>query len=269
MKLMEQEIANGRLSEESLRYAVQQVNLQGYVILEGVLPRDLVAELRSSFDKVFAAYLHQLDDSKKGENSPKGRNRYLTHLPFRLPFIDPRVITNPLALSVIDAILGDNSICGYLAADTPLPDSDYQNVHRDCPPLFPGHPTVVPAYALVLNINLVDFRQDNGPLEYWPGTHLIPENVGKLNEAAQGIASVPAIMPAGSLFIRDVRMWHRGTPNRSVEMRPNMALIYRRPWNYRESEPRLGIPQETFAGLSDRAKKLFRQENIGGPLVTY
>jgi hypothetical protein len=57
-----------------------------------------------------------------------------------------------------------------------------------------------------------------------------------------------------------------GTPNRSDQLRPNMALIYSRPWlsvNY----PKIGIPQETFDGLGERAKRLFRLENIGGPLV--
>ena len=37
-------------------------------------------------------------------------------------------------------------------------------------------------------------------------------------------------MPAGSVLVRDIRTWHRGTPNRSETARPNLAMIYSRPW---------------------------------------
>jgi hypothetical protein len=79
--------------------------------------------------------------------------------------------------------------------------------------------------------------------------------------------SESALMPAGSLLIRDMRMWHRGTPNRSNEPRPNMALIYSRFWLRESNYPQIGIPRETYASLSERAKRLFRFENIGGALV--
>jgi ectoine hydroxylase-related dioxygenase (phytanoyl-CoA dioxygenase family) len=127
-------------------------------------------------------------------------------------------------------------------------------------------PLSLPAYSVVVNIPLVDFTPENGPLEIWPGgTHLMPGKVD-MAELAPAMRSEPVLMPAGSLLIRDMRMWHRGTPNRSDHLRPNMALIYSRPWlsvNY----PKIGIPQETFDGLGERAKRLFRLENIGGPLV--
>jgi hypothetical protein len=63
-----------------------------------------------------------------------------------------------------------------------------------------------------------------------------------------------------------MRMWHRGTPNRSDHARPNLALIYSRPW-LKTNYPPIGIPQETYDNLGERAKRLFRFENIGGPLT--
>ena len=73
-------------------------------------------------------------------------------------------------------------------------------------------------------------------------------------------------MHAGSLLIRDLRMWHRGTPNRSDEIRPNMAMIYAQRW-LKTHYPPVGIPQATYEGLSPRTQQLFRYEDIGGTLA--
>ena len=259
MKLSPEERA-GTLKPETLELAVQQVQMNGYVLFEGILPPDLVQAMHSAFMQTLDAYITRMDANR-------GRNRYQMHLPFMEPFIDPQVIANPLALAVIDALLGDTCACHYFASDTPLPGSDYQQVHSDLPLLFPETSLALPAFSLVLNVPLVDFREDNGPLEIWPGgTHLMPGRL-KVQELAATMHSEPVLMPAGSLLIRDIRMWHRGTPNRSEEPRPNLALIYSRYWLREAHYPPIGIPEETYNGLSERAKQLFRFEHIGGALV--
>ncbi len=259
MKLTPEERETQTLSADTLKLAAQSVKVNGYVLFEGVLPPDLVAELRAAFLRVFEAHVARTDPNR-------GANRYQMHLPFMAPFNDAAVITNPLALAVLDALLGKDSVCHYFASDTPLPGSDYQRVHSDIHLLFPETPLSLPAYSIVVNIPLVDFRADNGPLEIWPGgTHLMPGETD-VQELAPRMHSEPVLMPAGSLLIRDMRMWHRGTPNRSQEARPNMALIYSRPW-LKTKYPPIGIPAETHEALSDRAKHLFRFEDIGGPVV--
>jgi hypothetical protein len=70
------------------------------------------------------------------------------------------------------------------------------------------------------------------------------------------------MMQAGSVLIRDMRMWHRGTPNRSQEARPNKAMIYSRPW-LKTHYPPIKIARETYDALPERARKLFRLEEIG------
>jgi len=59
-------------------------------------------------------------------------------------------------------------------------------------------------------------------------------------------------------------MWHRGTPNRSNQMRPNLALVYGRSWwdgAYYPQET-LGITRAAYESLSERAQKLVRLEPI-------
>jgi ectoine hydroxylase-related dioxygenase (phytanoyl-CoA dioxygenase family) len=256
MKASPEEIERGALSPGSLRLAVQRVKADGYVVLESVLSPEFIAELRAAFMRRFQEHVAR-------EDSNRGVNRYQMHLPFEMPFVDPRVIVNPIALSIIEAVLGPKVVCQYFASDTPMPGSDYQTVHSDIHALFPETDLVVPAYGLVLNIPLVDFRADNGPVEIWPGgTHLAPMTLD-MKALAPTMRSECVLMPAGSVLIRDLRMWHRGTPNRSSEPRPNIALIYARPWLKTEYPP-IQIPREAFERLPARAKELFRYERIVG-----
>ncbi len=255
MRVSEEEWQSGTLRTETLQWAVQKVRMDGYVVFEAVLSPEFVAELHAEFMAEFKAHVAVNDPNR-------GQSRYQMHVPCRPPFCDPRVVAHPLALQVIEAVLGDDCVCHYFASDTPLPGSDYQRVHADIHPLFPESDVIVPAYGLVLNIPLVDVREDNGPVEIWPGgTHLMPAGVD-LQLLAPTMHSEPCLMPAGSFLIRDLRMWHRGTPNCSDAPRPNLAMIYARPW-LKTHYPPIRIATATYEGLSERARKLFRYEAIG------
>lgn len=254
MKLTPEELARGLLDPQTLSLAVQQVRTNGYVVFEGVLPPELIGELRTAFFARLDAYIASTDPNR-------GANRYQMHLPLQEPFIDSRVIANPFVLSVMEALLGEDCVCHYFASDTALPGSEHQAVHSDIRLLFPDSDLRVPAYCVVLNIPLVEFREDNGPVEIWPGgTHHFTGSVN-LETLAGHMHSEPVLMPAGSLLIRDARMWHRGTPNRSDSRRPNLAMIFARPW-LKTDYPPIEIPRATYDGLSERAQRLFRQESI-------
>ena len=94
------------------------------------------------------------------------------------------------------------------------------------------------------------------------GTHLSPPGEN-LEEMAGKMHSELALMPAGSLLVRDMRMWHRGTPNRSEAPRPNIAFIYSRHW-LRTNYPPIRIPKKIYEGLPEKGRQLFRFENIQG-----
>lgn len=256
LQLSSEERQTLTLNPDTLQQAAQAVRVDGYVVFESVLPKDFLAELRGRFQEVFEAHVAKTDPNR-------GSNRYQMHLPFTPPFVDARIIENPLILPILDAVLGKDYVCHYFASDTPLPGSDYQAVHSDIALLFPEMPLSLPAYSVVLNIPLVDFTEDNGPLEIWPGgTHLMPGGT-KLQELAPKMHSEPVLVPAGSLILRDMRMWHRGTPNRADHARPNLALIYSRPW-LKTHYPPIQIAEDIHASLSERATRLFRFEAIEG-----
>ncbi|UVI29169.1 phytanoyl-CoA dioxygenase family protein [Paenibacillus spongiae] len=257
MKISHEEISNRTLNPETVREAADQVRVNGFVVLEGMLSKEKVSGLHAVFMNLFEAHIAKTE-------SNRGKNRTQMFLPFEGPFIDPEIVTNPFALPIMEELLGKDCAIKYFASDTPLPGSDYQAVHSDMKALYPESSVTLPTTGVVLNIPLVDFRADNGPVEIWPGgTHLIPENANRpehIQKLAQQMHSEPVIMPAGSLLIRDIRMWHRGTPNQSDAARPNLAMVYFRSWFH--TEPKIAIPRTTYESLSERAKQLFRFEHI-------
>lgn len=267
--LTEQEKKANQLNPETLEIAVEQVRANGYIIFDKVISADKIFEIRNKFDPLFDEFIE-----RKGYNT--GTNRAQMFLPFMEPFIDQDIICNPIATTVIDQLLGQGNHCNYFASDTPMPGSDFQNAHCDIMPLFPELSIPLPVFSLVLNIPLVDVTEENGPLEVWPGgTHQNPDrsNHDTLNNtvnpylhivrAAEHMHSEKVFMSAGSILIRDIRMWHRGTPNRSNYRRTNLAMIFNKSWYGAGSS--IPIPQETYDKLPAKAKELFRFEKIGSP----
>jgi ectoine hydroxylase-related dioxygenase (phytanoyl-CoA dioxygenase family) len=293
MRLEEQERSEWKLTDEHLEAALRSLRVTGYVIFEGVLSEERVNALRTDFLAIFERYVAQIGDNR-GKQRQGGVPLTIEGL-----FADPEIVGNPLVLSILDQLLGADIVCTYFSSDTPMPGSEYQPVHRDGKDLFPGVPVTVPPFMYELNIPLVDFRVDNGPLEVWPRTHLVvdfplgPEKqrdelrVGRgqirvntesgrpvvllsadarateVQEFADGLQGQQVLMPAGSFLIRDPRMWHRGTPNRSNEARPMLSLAYGRPW-YRFNA--VEVSRDVYDAWPKHVQELFRLACIEGEL---
>ena len=245
------------VAEEELAGLADQIRVNGYAVLPGVLPPDRVAAMRERF-------LELLSARAAAEPTNRGANRYQMYVPWESPFTDPLLYENDDVLALAEAVMEPDLALVYFASDTPLPGSDYQRVHSDTRLLFPETRLSLPAYGLVLNVPLVDCTEENGSLEFWPGgTHLSPVRPGpeEMGRLAAQLPSARANLPAGSLLLRDLRMWHRGTPNRSSQPRPHLALVYTRPWYRFEQQPPT-LSHAAFDALSERARRLLRHASI-------
>jgi hypothetical protein len=292
MQLDAPEIAAWKLSDRHLEDAIRELQVTGYVIFENVLVAPRVQQLHSAFMDIFERYVAQIGDNR-------GRNRQGgVPLPIEGAFADPDLVGNPMVTDLLERLLGPDIVCSYFASDTPMPGSQYQPVHRDGKDLFPGVPVTVPPYMYELNVPLVDFREDNGPIEVWPRTHLVSDfplleqprdelRVGNgemkvtsttgrpvsvlaaefrgtgVQQFADDLAGQPVLMPAGSFLVRDPRMWHRGTPNRSAAARPMLSLAYGRPW-YRFNA--INLSSDVYDAWPQRVRELFRLACIDGSL---
>jgi ectoine hydroxylase-related dioxygenase (phytanoyl-CoA dioxygenase family) len=120
---------------------------------------------------------------------------------------------------------------------------------------------------LILHVALIDFTDENGSTELWPGTHLItdvdPRTGDRLNiaERARDMPSVRTNMPAGSLVSRDMRVWHRAMPNHSDAIRTMTSMVFFRQF-HRFPQHLTGSPPQMPNGaremLSERARRLYR-----------
>lgn len=243
-----------KYSEEEVKLFADRIRVDGYVVLEDGLPADRVERMRVRFEAL-------LREKEGREEYNRGPRRFQMYLPWEPPFADPLLYENEEALAVIHAVIGADPTLVYFASDTPLPGSDYQRVHADTRLLFPETPLSLPPYGLVLNVPLVDCSEENGSLEFWPGgTHLMPGPMD-LQKLAPIMLSRRANLKAGSMLIRDLRMWHRGTPNRSDHLRPHLALVYTRPW-YRFEQQVPTLSRADYEVLSERAQKMLRYSRI-------
>ena len=247
IQLTDAEQASGRMCDAHLNLAVRLLREVGAVILENAVPLEIVKEAQT-------AYLDAIQ---------RGMTRKARHA-LEMPFLHHQFITNPFSLQVIEAAMGKKVAlfrCGI--HDVP-PDIDGNQVekspHRDGNHLFPELPCVLPVSGIYVNIPFVDFLEENGATKIWPGSHLImdcpPSDVQNLGERSKHLPALQAVMPMGSLILRDMRLWHVGMPNRTDTNRPMLDIGYTRVFPH--ASERLPVPQEIKQHWSKASKKLLR-----------
>jgi len=258
----ESERAAGALTQESLASALRRLREAGYVVFESLIPGDLTRELRDAFQAI-----HE-EELRDREADPEWNRRGGRGPRFELPFMDPLMIENPIGMQVMEAVMGSD-LWGMLPyhTNTSFPGAHEQEVHRDTQHLFPELTHALPPAMLILHVPLVDFTDQNGSTELWPGTHLItdldPHTGERLDmaERAKDMPSVRTNMPAGSLVVRDMRVWHRATPNHSDAIRTMTSMVFFRqfhrfPQHLNGSPPK--VPLDARDKLSERARRVYR-----------
>jgi len=245
-------MSKGRYSEREIEAFVRGVLEDGFCVLPGHFDRALVGSWREAFAPLLARHIE-----REGSLRNRGPARYYVTLPFAAPFADPRVYEDEDVLAVCRRLVGDDMSMCQLATDTPLLGSEYQDVHRDAPPLFPEADAETPPFQLAVNFPLVDVTPENGPFEIARATHMVSKEEGLRRIESGAVALEPVLMRAGDVMIRDVRGLHRGTPNRTDVPRPMVVVGYSRRWLLRP-EVSVRIPRETYETLSERARFLLR-----------
>ena len=265
MLLTKEELADRALSQERLAEALRVFRDTGLIVLENLLNVDWIAEVRQAYDNALNAHMAATGGLAAVQQTPTEKNHLSFYPPLIAPFSDPRIIANPLAVQIMEALLGKDLQCTYYHSNTSYPGSGTQNVHRDAGHLFgAAFPCALPVTHLALNVPLCDFTEANGSTEVWPGTHLIVDADGadsnRLNERVAGLPSIRTNLPAGSLVLRDLRTWHRGMPNTTEAPRTMLALIYRRGWL--ASNSTLAISQTVWDEWPERACQIFRGNRV-------
>lgn len=241
------------LDPASLRAALAALSDDGLVVLADAIDPDHVARLR---DRLWAdvPLVAGRADAPYNWNTAN-----LQQSPPRDPeWLFPDVVANDQAVAVTHAMLGDGVANAFYSGNTAMPRAtERQPVHVDTGHLWPAESGWAPPFSVVVNVPLVDMDASNGAIELWPGSHrdltarwgqpleLPPEAV----ERRRAIA--PPFQPevrAGSILLRDMRLWHAGMPNRSDRPRPLLAMIHEAAWWSRGDS--LDFPRAAQPGLA-------------------
>jgi hypothetical protein len=241
-----------RYSQTEIQEFVGRVLEDGFCVLPGQFTRATMEAWREAFAPLLERHVE-----REGHRLNRGPGRYYVTLPFREPFADSSVFEDEDVLAVVFGLIGRDAQFHQLATDTPLLGSEYQDVHRDTPPLFPETGRETPPFQLAVNFPLVDVGIENGPFEVARATHMISKEEGLRRIESGEVKLEPLLMKAGDVMIRDVRGLHRGTPNRTREPRPMVVLGYGRRWLLRP-EVSIRVPRAALESLSERAQFLLR-----------
>ncbi len=243
---------NQRYSPQQIETFIQDAKRDGFVVLRNHFSREKLQKWAEDFQPL----LHEQIEKEK-DSPNRGAQRFYVTLPFAQPYADPQIYEDEDVLAIVEGLAGKDYVMCQLATDTPLLGSDYQDLHRDAPPLFPEWEIETPSFQLAVNFPLVDVTPELGPFEVARGTHMVSK-AEALRMLDQGEVKLEAICLAlGDVMIRDVRGLHRGTPNRTDQPRPMVVIGYSRKWLNRP-EVSIRIPREEFGKLSERARKMLR-----------
>ena len=242
----------GCYEQHQIKAFMQAVLDDGYCVLPNHFSTAKLNAWREAFMPLLDGHIE-----REGHLRNRGPARYYVTLPFKAPFADPHFYEDADVLAIVEQLVGEDPALCQLATDTPMIGSEYQDVHRDAPPLFPETGQETPPFQLAVNFPLVEVTVENGPFEVARGTHMMSKAEGLRQLESGAIRLEPVMMKLGDVMIRDVRGLHRGTPNQTREPRPMVVIGYSRRWLYRP-EVSIRVPRSALDTLSERARRLLR-----------
>jgi hypothetical protein len=245
-------MSKGRYNQTEIEHFTQEATRDGFCILPEHFSKQKLTAWRETFTPLLEEHLR-----REGELQNRGTQRYYVTLPFDTPFADEGIFADADILAIVENLVGKDFTMVQLATDTPVFGSEYQDIHRDAPPLFPEIRQETPSFQLAVNFPLIDVTPENGPFEVARGTHAVTKEDGlKMIESGEKSLE-PICLRLGDVMIRDVRGLHRGTPNKTREPRPMVVIGYSRRWLFRP-EVSIRIPRAVWENLSPRSQNMLR-----------
>jgi ectoine hydroxylase-related dioxygenase (phytanoyl-CoA dioxygenase family) len=198
----------------------QQLDRDGYVVLEHAMPPDLLHQLRARILQLF----DEEGDRAGHEFKTEEHARRLANLVDKGD-VFRRAIVFPAVLERVRHVLGPDAKLSSLNARSADPHTDVgQPLHVDM--------AAIPdekGYWVCNSVWMLDdFTPDNGPTRMVPGSHTWgkrPQDV-LADPLAPHPDEVILTGKAGSICVMNAHMWHAGTANRSAAPRLAMHAFY-------------------------------------------
>jgi len=205
---------------------VQAMDEDGYAYLPGVLSTAEVAELRAAMDRLEAIPASYDRHDSKGGFLNKSINNVFNRDPLFLSYVD-----RPGVIELAEAIHGNDCHIIGMTAWLTGPGRPDQQLHADWQPItlpaeVMSHPGVkIPIYIATAHFYLDDICEELGPTQFIPGSHRAgraPNGDMEYN----GVGPKNILCQAGDVVIFRSEVWHRGTANRSQQVRYLLQVHY-------------------------------------------
>jgi ectoine hydroxylase-related dioxygenase (phytanoyl-CoA dioxygenase family) len=228
----------------------QQLDTDGYVVLEKLLPTETLAEVRERVEELYVA---------EGENAGaefrlESGSRRLANLMDKGPIFE-KLILMPQVLELVRHVLGENFKLSSFNARSANPYSNEpQPLHCDAAALPDEN-----GYWVCNTIWLLDdFTLQNGATRMVPGS----QNWQKLpNQELSDLAAphpeeVLLLAPAGSVVVMNTHGWHGGTANQTAGHRRALHGFFCRSDKPQQQYQKRLLRPETQAHLTPELRKL-------------
>lgn len=185
---------------------------EGFFLLEDVLNKDVLQKLLT---KISNAYISESAQNRFGGSISGHLNC--------MPGSEAReLIDNIKETKILDEIskFFSVNIKEYnlsIGANINLPGSHYQHMHTDSN-YFDEF--------FILNIPLISTTESNGSISIIPMSHT--KHYSYIKYKLKGLYNnrIRLNQEVGSCLVRSSNLWHRGTPNKTNEIRPMINLVF-------------------------------------------
>jgi len=249
-------------SDPALDEWIEQFHRDGYLVVQDVLPTDLVNELKGDLDRA-------LGYEQMAGVPAEVHNRMFEISDANLSLFD----RDPIA-RFAERLIGD---------DRPQFGADHVHVmhnnsfrtrrnqgisgwHQDEPPYYlvtDGKPPTnvrLPVLLFTCNYYLTDVTEhEHGPTEFIPGSHLFgAAPPASLAGTEWEDRVVPAYGKAGTAILFSCQTWHRGSPNQSDRVRyvTQVSYAYRTIGHRYFPYMNYVMPEHVYANANPRLRRL-------------
>lgn len=233
--------------ESSVERMIEDLQEDGYAIIEGLLNQDELATLRAQIQPHLENAAPDVGNQFMGDKTVRfGR---LLH---RLEMVRSKLIEHPWVMAAADAVLrpyNPTFQIHFTGVMHVTEGEKAQVLHRDISPL-PNSGELTPPLVLAAMWAATDFTRENGATVFAPGSHRWPDERMPLRSELQC-----AEMPAGSVLLYCGNLIH-GAGACKKGFRTGVALQYCVGWMRQEENQYLAVPLEEARTFPESLQRL-------------
>lgn len=231
------------ISRDLRRRCLDDLERNGYTIIENVFDPATVADVRTAVEPLF---VHD-----GGRNAFEGYSTRRLYSPIDDTEVLDEMVEHPIALGLLDGLFEPNYLLSQLQVIDIAPGENAQGIHVDDG--FYPWPRPRPALGAATIIAIDNFTADNGATVVIPGSHKWDDHFPTDAELA---TAIPAVMPAGSMLFILGTTWHGGGQNRTDNARMCVTAQYCQPWCRPQENFSLSVSRERAARSSEHMQRL-------------